>query len=93
MDVSLAAGVREAGAPINKLGSHGAPIATFRFATPAPCGGFADWRRMVGGDIGGRGRTRNAPPASGGAAPRLPGLPCGCPTYGQTYTSFVSTRP
>jgi len=38
----------------------GAPIATG--AAPARCGAFADERRIVGGDVGGRARMRNAPP-------------------------------
>jgi hypothetical protein len=53
--------VREAGARRTVRLHTGAPIATVRRAAPARCGAFADARRIVGGDEGGRVRTRNCP--------------------------------
>jgi hypothetical protein len=52
--------------PITRLFTTGVRIATFRYAAPAPCGAFADERRVVAATKG-RGRTRNAHPVPSGS--------------------------
>jgi hypothetical protein len=55
--------LREAGARTdNVLVTPACSIATFHRAAPARCGAFADERRIVGGDDGGRVRRRDAHP-------------------------------
>jgi hypothetical protein len=69
----------------------GVLIANFHRAAPARCGAFADERRVVAGDEGGRVRTRNAYPVPSGSAVRAPPWPA-CRTLAFPRTRWAVGR-